>query len=291
MNFFDWKYYLNKYPNLVLNGICNEQQALKHWNDHGINERRQSHEYIYISLTSIFQNQDILLKTCESLINQTQLPDNIFIYLSELPYLLDAGFKNKIITNKSLQTFLKKYSNLIIIKWVDNEGPYRKLLPLLKEKWTEDCIIITVDDDTIYDINLIKNMINDYKKYNCVINYRGFTPKCKSLNYFNYHDRDTLINKHLYNFPTGKAGILYKPNFFHKTDNLIFNKNIYMNFCKSQDDVWFYLLRIKNNIFCYIDNKLYMSKDNTNGKCSLYENYNSKDDANTKVLLNTVQHI
>lgn len=290
MDYLNWKYYLNTYPDLRLNGINTERDALQHWYNHGKTEGRRSHENIYISLTSIFQNQDILMKTCESLINQTLLPDKIFIYLSELPYLLDLGFKDKLISNNNLQTFLERHSNLINIKWVENEGPYRKLLPLLKEKWNEECIIITVDDDTIYDKGLIKNMINDYKIHNCVINYRGFTPSCKNLNNFNYHKRDKLVNKHLYNFPTGKGGILYKPSFFYKTTNLIFNKDVYMHCCKTQDDIWFYLVRIKNNIYCYIDAKQYMSKDNSN-KYALYTNYNSKNDSNTIALLNVLKNI
>ena len=52
---------------------------------------------------------------------------------------------------------------------------YRKLLPLLKDKWNEDCIIITIDDDTIYDTNLIENLVNDYHTNKCVIGNRGFS--------------------------------------------------------------------------------------------------------------------
>ena len=81
---------------------------------------------------------------------QTRLPDKICLYLSEEPYLLDDGFKDKKITNSELLKYINDNS-IIDIKWVKNIGPYRKLLPLLKDKWDEDCIIITIDDDTIYD--------------------------------------------------------------------------------------------------------------------------------------------
>ena len=37
-----------------------------------------------------------------------------------------------------------------------------------------------------------------------------------------------------------------------------------MNTCKTQDDVWFYFIRIKNNIECYLDTKNYKRKDNNN---------------------------
>lgn len=121
---------------------------------------------VYISLISIFKNQDILLQTLQSIMKQTRLPDKICLYLSEEPYILDDGFKDKKITNSKLLKYINDNS-IIDIKWVKNIGSYRKLLPLLKDKLDEDCIIITIDDDTIYDTHLIENLVNDYHKHKC----------------------------------------------------------------------------------------------------------------------------
>jgi len=238
----------------------------------------------YVSLTSIFDNQSVLLKTLISIKNQTEIPTKCYIYLSEENYLLDKGFKNKIITNDNLKKYIETNS-IFEIKWVRNIGSYRKLLPLLKEKWNEDCIIITLDDDTEYDSNLIYNLKKDYYNYNCVINYRGFTLK-KQDNLFNYENRDNLINNYLYNFFTGKGGVLYHPSFFHKTDDLIFNEELFSNLCNTTDDIWFNFIRICNNINCFIDNKKYMISDNTT-KYGLYVNFNSKNKLNSKLNLNT----
>jgi len=41
-NFFDWQYYLNKYPDLRANGVHTEEQALEHWNRFGKKEGRIS---------------------------------------------------------------------------------------------------------------------------------------------------------------------------------------------------------------------------------------------------------
>ena len=111
---------------------------------------------VYISLTSIFDNQNRLLQTLQSIMNQTIKPDKIFLYLSDKPYILDTGFKDKKITDTTLLTFINDNS-IIDINWVNNTGSYRKLLPLLKDKWDEDCIIITIDDDNIYHPKL-KNL-------------------------------------------------------------------------------------------------------------------------------------
>jgi hypothetical protein len=237
---------------------------------------------IYVTLTSIYQNQDVLCKTLKSILGQTILPNCIYVYLSKDAYLLDSGFKDNQITNEDLRELIKSNS-LIQIQWVDNIGPYRKLLPLLQDKWNEDCILITIDDDTEYHPNLIKNMTADYEKQQCVINYRGFSPRLTHLHEFDYTNRQSIIHKWLYNFPTGKGGCLYHPKFFHKSGDLIFNKNIYLNHCKTADDVWFYLIRIINQIPCYINNTTFEIHDNTT-KYSLFRNYNSANNQNTTTL-------
>ncbi len=58
----------------------------------------------YISLTSIQQKQKELKKTLQTVLNQTLKVDKCYIYLSEEPYLLDKGFKNKKL-NDDLQQF------------------------------------------------------------------------------------------------------------------------------------------------------------------------------------------
>lgn len=243
---------------------------------------------VYISLTSIFKNQDILLQTLQSIMKQSKLPDKIFLYLSEESHILDTGFKNKKITNLNLLNFINNNS-IINVKWVKNTGSYRKLLPLLKDKWDEDCIIITIDDDTIYDTNLIKNLINDYNNHHCVIGYRGFTPLFDKIENFDYSKHDNMQNLSLYNFFTGKGGILYKPQFFHKTQDLIFNDKIFLNTCSTGDDIWFYIIRLLNNVKGYLSNKNWQQKDLS--RCGLYINFNMKKGANTKLFKNTFEKL
>jgi hypothetical protein len=241
----------------------------------------------YISLTSIFDNQSELLKTLNSIKNQLELPSKCFIFLSEEGYLLDKGFKNREITNLKLKNFIQTNEKLFEVRWVKNIGPYRKLLPLLKEKWEEDCLIITIDDDTEYNNNLIYNMKNDYNLYKCVINYRGFTLK-KTNGLFTYESRDSMKKLNLHNFCTGKGGVLYHPSFFYKTEDIIFNEDLFTNYCKTTDDIWFYFIRLCNNINCYIDTKPYMISDNST-KYGLFQNFNSKKQLNTINMIKTIK--
>ena len=129
-------------------------------------------------MTSIFINQERLLKTLESMVAQSHLPSTIYLYLSEESYILDTGFKGKEITNKKLLSFIEKNS-LIEVKWVENTGSYRKLLPLLKEKWNEDCIIITILH------------CNHSTCLHC-INYCCFFILTYNINMTNHSNRETL---------------------------------------------------------------------------------------------------
>lgn len=241
---------------------------------------------VYVSITSIYQRQPTLLETLKSLMNQTKRPDKIFLNLSTKPHLLDSGFPGKKIPYTPLHNFIQN-NPIISVSWVKNMGPYRKLLPTLRDKWHEDCIIITADDDTYYDCDLIHNMVNDYYKNKCVVGYRGFTPKCENIMQFHYDKRATTKPVSRLNFLTGKGAILYKPQFFHRTKKLIFNHNIFMKTCSTADDVWFYLIRILNNIDCYVGNKPWMQIDYfTNG---LFQEFN--ENSNTAHLFATINKL
>lgn len=246
---------------------------------------------IFVCLTSIFQNQEILLKTLKSICNQSLKPDNCFLYLSENSYLLDKGFKNKNLED-NLKNFLNEQKEFIKITWCENIGPYRKLLPFLEKEFDKDCLIITIDDDTEYDVDLIKNMVSDYEKFKCCISYRGFTMNYQGdLTKLNYEERLPLLNNNIFNFHTGKGGVLYHPTFFKKTKDIIFKKEIYKECCETNDDIWFNFMRIANNIPCYVDNKKYMTKDNTKEEYGLFLRFNSLNKLNTLNIKKTVEKL
>jgi predicted O-methyltransferase YrrM len=249
---------------------------------------------IYVSLTTIRHNDKILLQTLQSMEKQTLKPTQIYLYISKEPYLLDKGIPTIESFHSSVQALLKKYPDWIKVQWCKNTGPYRKLLPLLKEKTEQhemNCCIITIDDDTVYHPSFVERMVNDYKEQQCCINYRGFTMKNRySLDMLNYEDREPkTIEKHVFNFHTGKGGVLYTPAMFAKTGDLIWKEEIFTSLCKTADDVWLNLIRMANNVPCYIGKFSYMKKDLTTS--GLFTNFNSKDKKNTKQIQKVVQYL
>ena len=122
--------------------------------------------------------------------------------------------------------------------------------------------------------------------------YRGFTPLFDTVDNFDYDNRTDQVqqNGSMYNFATGKGGVLYKPEFFHKTEQLIFDEDIYLETCDKQDDVWFYIVRILNGVECYVGDKEWLETDLTQ-ESSLFIQYNMIDDANTVSFRKTIEKL
>lgn len=195
---------------------------------------------VYVSMTTISSRLYGIGDTIESLIGGEQLPTRIFVFISEKPHLLDEGIsKNDLAGDETLKLrLLYRLYPYISIVYVDNIGSHRKLLPLLSEKWDEDCLLVTVDDHEIYPKNMLSSLIDYYidsgglsvvarrarRMGICAgtppwslcpytnANRRGLWPETKPARY------EMLL------LPTGTGGILYRPVFFHPS---IFEKALW----------------------------------------------------------------
>jgi hypothetical protein len=257
---------------------------------------------IIISLTSIFQRQQSLLNTLQSCIKQSftnellsnkYYLDKIIVNLSEELYLLDTGFTNRCITNNQLLEFINKHKSVIEINWVQNTGPYRKLLPTLEKYWNiAEQIIITIDDDITLSEKFIHYLLLEYETNNgnaCVA-YRGHTMNWKSFseseNNIKYYtpksSPNPVIKSTLYNFSTNGAGTLWTPSMFqkhHSSKDLLFDYDKIKELCHTADDIWYNFMRILNGIeLCFVENqntkKMYSIKSDRT--TALYYKINSK---------------
>ena len=108
---------------------------------------------IYISLTAIPQRIKHLNKTIESLLNQTQKPDKIFINIP-----LKYKRFNEIIDDDQIPKFDDK---IIEITRCEDYGPGTKLLGSLN-KLEKNSLIILADDDNIYEDYMIEKFYHYY---------------------------------------------------------------------------------------------------------------------------------
>jgi hypothetical protein len=103
---------------------------------------------VYVSLTTMKQRQYNAYITIVKLLTGSKLPTHIFLFISSTSHILDIGIKSKNNIHSNLLQLAVIYNKYFSIIYTNNIGPHRKLLPLIAKKWHEDCVVITVDDDT-----------------------------------------------------------------------------------------------------------------------------------------------
>ena len=227
---------------------------------------------IFVSFTTTSSRINYLKKVINSLLDQSLKPDEIFLFLSDGPYLKDKGVPSRRIPT-SLRRREKKGE--ICIAYTKNIGPYRKLIPILKEQYKNKCVIITADDDTIYPYDWVETLYRSYLNYP----QKVAAHRCKLMWFRDkklalYEDWPVIMRnqemqrdvqgeirdkyKDLYLFPTGNSGVLYSPAL---VSDLIFDE-IFLELAPTNDDIWFKFMTLINNIeVSCVKSRLVMNPD------------------------------
>ncbi len=191
---------------------------------------------VYVSLTSTCTRLKLLKHTLLSLNEQSVKPDKIYVCLSQQPYLLDEGVE-------TVPDWLAEMelSGLIEVLWVENIGSYRRLLPVYNLARNDD-IIVTCDDDVIYDAFWLETLLNCasfhkdkivcgrarvpvrniFGKYQSYVNWKTAEPGSCGL---------SLV-------PTGVSGVLYRKCLL--SERTIKDRE-FIKIAPKQDDLWFKL--------------------------------------------------
>lgn len=174
-----------------------------------------------------------------SILTQKTLPEAVIVYLDEtrwndnnLPkrvkYLVKMGLK---------------------VRYCHDLKSYTKLIPALKEFPTK--IIVTVDDDIWYSKYLLVNLYRSHlkDKNSIIANRVGFpTYNNNELRHWKQWVWENEINRsHNYEsdkiLALGVGGVLYPPN---SLDIEVFNNEVFQKLCPHADDIWFYVMAIRN---------------------------------------------
>ncbi|WP_146131641.1 glycosyltransferase family A protein [Chromobacterium amazonense] len=236
-----------------------------------------NNEKIIVSMTTISSRIDSITPCLKSLLEQNYDNYEVILNISESPYLIDAGI-SKEIAQREIPKDIK-------LSFVENTGPYRKLLPTL-QNCSDNTPIITVDDDVIYPNNFISTLITANSIYDCPIAFRGreITVNDKRINNYNGWKKNNLTGSGMAKLPTGKDGILYRKRYFHKN---VFNIDLAKKIAPTTDDIWFKWHTALNGFnSVLIFNSLLESFDcvQTDGD-SLFESFN-KHTNNDHVIFN-----
>ena len=115
-----------------------------------------------VNLTTTRERLPLCRVAVVSLLLQSRPADGIRLWISKTPYLQDAG-----IDAAHWQAFLDSlpahWHSRIEACWVENTGPYRKLLPALGQASLDD-ILVTADDDIFYGEHWLEHLMNAHEQ-------------------------------------------------------------------------------------------------------------------------------
>jgi hypothetical protein len=227
---------------------------------------------VIVTLTTIPSRLKYLIHTLSSLLAQSIKPDEIVISLPKNS-VREPNEGDPYEITQMLQYFINKY-NITILRCKKDYGPGTKLLGLLEREIKlnlpkeKEALIITVDDDKIYDTDTVKYLLEGWKRNkHCVVARKGsIITKLGKKNklylnnklHFDKIDRffEQVIKGNEISQDTkvstvfGTGGILYRASYFkedifdYKKHNIDFPEKKFFTL----DDIYFSGYLGKNNI-------------------------------------------
>ncbi len=184
-----------------------------------------------------------------SLLLQSKSPDKINLWVSANPYLRDMGIRSPALVDDFLASLPDALAKLVHVRWVSNTGPYRKLIPVLREATLDD-LIVTADDDIFYGENWLKILLDAYYLSQDV----AVAARVRGIE-FNFLGRETsyiywrllkkpiiLSNDYVVTF--GGGAVLSKAMF--REEDIA--DNAFLEIAPTADDLWYSKLLMRNSI-------------------------------------------
>lgn len=208
--------------------------SVYHSCEKGISDVKYCDYELIVSLTTFGKRLYDVALTIESIMQGSIKPNRIVLCLEE-------GLKESPLP-VSVKRQIDRGLEVIYTKDIRS---YKKLIPTLK-KYPE-AVVITIDDDVIYNRDVIENLLNSYLKnpnaiHACRIHGMTFQKDGSLDLYRNWNWQKCYDGASHLNFYTGVGGVLYPP---HCLDEEVFNESVFMDICKYADDIWFKAMAIK----------------------------------------------
>lgn len=235
---------LLRVPQSVRNGIVATCKRFLHWKpkwfrrakEWGLNREPRGIK-VTVSLTSYPGRINTVHETINTLLTQTVRPDRIVLWLAGRQFpRREIDLPRKLLRLKELG---------LTIDWCEDIRSFKKLVPSLR-KYSND-LIITVDDDILYDPKTIERLLlsysNDPNSIHSQLAIRmgylddgRFTP----YNTWMYDDKFDSSYKNLL---MGGTGTLYPPQ---SLSDEVFNVEVFQAIAPTADDIWFWAMAAKN---------------------------------------------
>lgn len=249
----------------------------------GVSNKKYTKYEIIVSLTTYGKRLYTVATTIESIMQGTMKPNRIILWL-------DNDMQN-VPLPIALQKQLKRG---LEINYCRDIRSYKKLIPTMKKY--PDASIITIDDDLIYQYDLVEKLVNMHiahpdciianRIHQIVLNEDG-TPK----SYMDWKWNANPSDSSPLNFFTSGGGTLFPPNSFNEE---VFKEDVFLNICKYADDIWFYAMALKKGtkvLKCYTHDKRgedYLVNEDVQdmGLCNINTGKNCANDIQIKAVFN-----
>ncbi len=209
-------------------------EHILHDSESGVTDQHYTDHDIIVSLTTYGKRIQDVAFTIESIMQQSMKANRIVLWL-------DYSFEKQ----RLPQSLLNQQKRGLEIRYCKDIRSYTKLVPSLRS--FPDAAIITVDDDLLYDYDLLEHLINAYldkpqfihacRVHRIVLNSHG-----KPIPYLQWKWKYAETGTNTMNFLTGVGGVLYPPGCL---DAEVLNEEVFLDICKYADDVWFYAMALK----------------------------------------------
>ena len=212
-------------------------EHILHDSKSGVCQEKYADHEIIVSLTTYGKRISDVTYSIESIMQQTLKANRIILWLGR-----------EFQTRRLPQSLMLQQKRGLEIQFCDDIRSYTKLVPSLAN-YPNDAII-TIDDDLLYDIDVLERLILAHQETpNCIHASRVHRMRLDDDGHlFPYREWSLRYKEagiHKLNFFTGVGGVLYPPRCF---DDEVFNQNEFLSECKYADDVWFNAMAIKNGI-------------------------------------------
>lgn len=235
--------------------------------------KRRIKEKIIVSFTSFPARILCACDVAKLMLKQTVKVDKVVLCLAE------SQFPGKVLPREFNAIKDKRFE----ILWGEDIRPHKKYYyAMLKYP---DAIVITVDDDISYPLDLVEHLLELYVKYPRAVScLRGHTIKLKDAysfsEYREWHDFTKITNEpSLLALPTGVGGVLYPPHIFPDT---LFDIEVIKEKCLITDDLWLKWCALINGVPCVMSdsgfNMSYIedSQEQSLWKSNLNQNHNDE---------------
>lgn len=210
----------------------------------GINTSEQRNTEIVVSLTTFPARIGTVHQCIKSLLLQTVKPDKIILYLGDE------------VTSEQVSDELKALQNygLTIVTGCKNIRPHKKYFFAMQTY--PDAMVITVDDDIIYENTLVEDMLKVHVQYPKAVvcrraNIITRTADGNIADYYTWPACDThKLAERFDLLPTGAGGVLYPP---HCIAAEAFDMDAIEKYCLNADDVWLRFMGVRKGtpvVFC-----------------------------------------